>query len=198
MDAAEDIKKHLDEFHIVQSKFDKLSDLVEAASRRMHIAEGGNYYSRRTLNIKISGPDIPQLTLVDLPGFYDHGMENQPIKFAPIVKELATGYMEKQNSIILVIITAAHPILNQGALEITKNFSDRALGIITNPDRMPYGGDFEKGILDLLDNQGSSSMGYGWHVLRNVGEGQDVDFEARDKQESVFFFSNALEKCSGG
>lgn len=187
VDATEDIKKDLEGFGFVQSEFKKLSELIEAASKRMNIADGGNYYSKHVLNIKISGPDVPQLTLVDLPGFYDYGRDNQPIEFAPVVKELAKGYMEKQNSIILVIIAASHTIAMQGALEITKDFSERALGIVTKPDRMPRGGDSEKEILDLLDNRGSSTMRYGWHVLRNVGEGQMMDFEARDKQESALF-----------
>lgn len=196
VDAAEDIKKDLDGFKIVQSEFGKLSELIKSASERMHIAEGGNYYSRHTLNIKISGPGVPQLTLVDLPGFYDFGRENQPIEFAPVVKELAKGYMEKQNSIILVIIAASHTIAMQGALEITKEFSERALGIITKPDRMPSGGDSEKEVLDLLDNQGSTSMRYGWHVLRNAGEGQNMDFEARDKQEFALLSQSPWKNVS--
>lgn len=188
-DETEDIKEHLGAFKITQTEFDKLPEIIEAASKHMHIAEGQNFYSRHTLSIKISGPSVPQLTLVDLPGFYTFGRDNQPIEFAEVVKELAKEYMENKNSIILAVIAASYTTANQRILELIKqsDFSERALGIITKPDLMPRGGDSEAEILDLLKNRGSTFMRYGWHVLRNIGEGEAMDFEERDAQEEVYF-----------
>lgn len=181
-----DVKEHLGKFHKIQSKFDTLPKLIEAASDYMRIAKGGNYYSKSVLSIKISGPEIPNLTLVDLPGFYALGSDDQPIEFSHVVEQLAMEYMENNNSIILGVVAASHSITNQTILEKIKPYTGRSLGIVTKPDRLDKGGDSQATFLGILHNEGPHKMGYGWHVVRNPGEGEVLDFTARDQQESEY------------
>lgn len=181
-----DVKEHLIKFHKVQSEFDTLPKLIEDASKHMHITKNGKYYSKSVLSIKISGPEIPNLTLVDLPGFYAFGSEDQPIKFAEFVEQLAMEYMTNTNSIILGVVAAGYPLKNQKILEYIKPYTYRSLGIVTKPDRLDLGGDSQAILFDAIQNEGSPKMGHGWHVVRNPGEGEVLDFNARDEQEMEY------------
>ncbi|KAI2620722.1 P-loop containing nucleoside triphosphate hydrolase protein [Hypomontagnella submonticulosa] len=82
-----------------ERSFDKddLPRIIEDAKRVM-LQDDANF-SEDVLRIEISSPDVPHLTMVDLPGFYYSEDENQSATSQNIVDRLVERYMEKKNSI---------------------------------------------------------------------------------------------------
>ncbi|KAJ3568840.1 hypothetical protein NPX13_g6281 [Xylaria arbuscula] len=130
------------------------------------------------LRIEISSPDVPHLTLVDLPGFYHSLDVNQPADGRDIVDRLVGTYMAKKNSIILAIISARSQV-------------ERTLGIITKPDLLIPGSRDEDQFMKLARNQEPQlQLAFGWHVLRNRSEAEaSLTPGERDQKEKEFFES---------
>lgn len=189
---SEEVKKRLSEFNRKQTELSELSSIVKEATEHMGIDGRSNPFSRHVLCIKISGPEVPQLTLVDLPGFYHSSGVNQPAEYRMVVHELAAEYMKQKGSIILAVISAGVSSVLQTILDETKKYDEhgqRTLGIITKPDRVERG---EEGpFLELLANVKNSPhyLKHGWHVLRNRAGGDTVDFDDRDQTEAELLCS---------
>lgn len=174
--------------------FDKaaLPEIIKKAKREMLPDDVG--FSEDVLRVEISGPDVPSLTLVDLPGFYHSEDDNQSAAGRDVVNRLAERYMKKQNSIILAIISARNQLIMQEVLSKVKlhdKNKERTLGIITKPDLLTLNSSDEEAFIRLMKNQEQShQLLLGWHVLRNRSEFENGDSDdERDRKESDFFQS---------
>ncbi|KAI2601738.1 P-loop containing nucleoside triphosphate hydrolase protein [Hypoxylon sp. NC1633] len=183
---------------------DELPRIIEEAKKKM--LEGDSGFSEDVLRIEISGPDIPHLTLVDLPGFYHSDDENQSAAGREVVDRLAERYMARKNSIVLAIISARNQVILQKVLSKVKQYDqhkERTLGIITKPDILISGSQDEANFIRLAKNlDRSHELSLGWHVLRNRGETDQSDSdEQRDKKEQDFFetshWSGVISKNRG-
>ncbi|KAL2128455.1 hypothetical protein VTI74DRAFT_9168 [Chaetomium olivicolor] len=177
-----------------RSGFDKgdLPRIIEEAKRHIGITGDSTGFSEDVLRVEIADPDVPQLTLVDLPGFFHNETENQGIIGVAIVDRLAEKYMCQENSIILAVISAQSELAAQKVLREAKKHDpgrDRTLGIITKPDKVEQESDNERMYLRLAQNEEASHrLTLGWHVLRNRApkETDSTDAE-RDEEEKRFF-----------
>ncbi|KAF3062110.1 Interferon-induced GTP-binding protein Mx [Daldinia childiae] len=169
---------------------DDLPRIVEEAKKK--ILENDASFSEDVLRIEIRSPDVPHLTLVDLPGFYHSEDENQSAAGRKIVDRLVERYMARKNSIILAVISARNQIILQKVLSKVKlhdKLKERTIGIITKPDVLTPDTQDENNFIRLAKNLDKSHELYlGWHVLRNRGEmeASDTD-EQRDEKETKFF-----------
>ncbi|KAI1467549.1 P-loop containing nucleoside triphosphate hydrolase protein [Daldinia caldariorum] len=167
-----------------------LPRIVEEAKKNMVSGDAG--FSEDVLRIEISSPDVPHLTMVDLPGFYHSEDENQSAAGREIVDRLAERYMHRKNSIILAVISARNQVILQKVLSKVKEHDkdkERTLGIITKPDILIPDTQDEANFVRLAKNlDNSHKLSLGWHVLRNRGEmeASDTD-EERDEKEAKFF-----------
>lgn len=177
------------------SGFDKgdLPRIVEEAKKHMGITGDSSTFSEKVLRIEISGPDVPQLTLVDLPGFFHDEAKIQDLDGEEVVNRLAAKYLSQENNIILAVVSAQKDLASQKVLdEAKKHDPDRArtLGIITKPDKVEQGSNNEQTYVELAQNKRSlHELKLGWHVLRNRGQEEaDLTDAERDLEESDFFF----------
>ncbi|KAI1498932.1 P-loop containing nucleoside triphosphate hydrolase protein [Biscogniauxia marginata] len=177
-----------------ETSFDKddLPEIIETAKTQM--LKSSATFSEDVLRVEICGPDIPHLTLVDLPGFYHSEDENQSAAGREIVGRLVERYMAKRNSIILAIISARNQVILQKVLSKVKLHDKNknwTLGIITKPDLLVSGSQDEENFVRLAKNlDRSHELLLGWHVLRNRGEAELLDtHEERDQKEYDFLES---------
>ncbi|KAI0521330.1 P-loop containing nucleoside triphosphate hydrolase protein [Xylaria bambusicola] len=177
-----------------ETSFDKddLSRIIDNA--KTHLLRDGITFSEDVLRIEICSPDVPHLTLVDLPGFYHSLDVNQPADGQEIVDRLVRAYMARKNSIILAIVSARSQVVMQKVLlEVNKydKNQERTLGIITKPDLLIPGSRDEDTFIKLARNQEPRlRLAFGWHVLRNRGETEtSLQPEERDSKEKEFFES---------
>ncbi|KAK3374524.1 hypothetical protein B0T24DRAFT_626798 [Lasiosphaeria ovina] len=178
-----------------------LPRIVEEAKQRMGLVVGTNSFSEDALRIEISGPALPQLTLVDLPGLYTGSSETQSSDDAQLVLRLAEKYMKQENSIILAIVSAKDQLVLQSVLVEAKRHDparERTFGIITKPDQVEEDSENEQIHLRLAKNQESSHrLALGWHVLRNRGHKEAaLSDKERDENEELFFQSGSWSNIS--
>ncbi|KAF9887647.1 hypothetical protein FE257_009740 [Aspergillus nanangensis] len=189
----EEQKQDLRNFtHDAFSNSKDLGDLITEATERMGLKEtdAARAFSHDVLKIEISGPDKPELTLVDLPGLYANPSEKQGAEGIKIVLDLTRKYMRNPRSIILAVINAKNNIHLQKVLKIAEEHDpqrERTLGIITQPDRLDGDVVEEDYYLQAVRNE-RTILRLGWHALRNRRyEEQGADDDKRDETERVFF-----------
>lgn len=73
-----------------RTSFDKndLLVIISDAQERMGIGGGSNAFSKDILRVVLTGPDMPQLTLVDLPGIFHSETSEQTLQGKKVVDEL--------------------------------------------------------------------------------------------------------------
>ncbi|KAI1209457.1 P-loop containing nucleoside triphosphate hydrolase protein [Annulohypoxylon truncatum] len=172
---------------------EELPRIINEAKRILLKGDAG--FSEDVLRIEVCSPDVPHLTMVDLPGFYHSEDENQSAAGREIVERLVERYMARKNSIILAIISARNQVILQKVLSKVKQHDKhkrRTLGIITKPDILTAGSQDETNFVRLAKNLDKShELSLGWHVLRNRGEKDVLDTDdERDDKERKFFESS--------
>ncbi|GFF97114.1 interferon-induced GTP-binding protein Mx [Aspergillus udagawae] len=187
------------------SNGEDLPPLIEKAKEHMGITESVNAgFSDDVLKVEISGPDKPELTLVDLPGLYYSTSQEQDLQGILIVRKLTERYMKNPRSIILAVISAKTDYHLQEVLNIAERYDpkrERTLGIITQPDILEANSEEEDTYLQFIKNQ-KIHLETGWHVLRNRSfETRDISDDARDEMEKAFFnqgrWTSLSRECVG-
>ncbi|KAL4860694.1 P-loop containing nucleoside triphosphate hydrolase protein [Aspergillus spectabilis] len=182
-----------------------LPALIEKATEHMEITDTVNSgFSDDTLKVEISGPDKPELTLVDLPGLYYSTSLEQGKHGIGIVRGLTKKYMMNSRSIILAVISAKTDYHLQEVVNMAENFDkkrERTLGIITQPDILEANSEEEESYLKFMRNE-KTHLKLGWHALRNRSfETRDIADDARDEQEKAFFnqgnWTSVPRECVG-
>ena len=144
------------------------------------------------LRVKYSGPDIPSLTVVDLPGLIIEKVDGGD--GAERVEELVTSYMSNEKSIILAVVQAASDPDNQQVFKFLKTYDptrSRTLGVITKPDEVHRGSNKEKKLMSILKNE-VYQLKHGWHAVRNRNFlTKDESDDERDETERQFFAAGA-------
>lgn len=168
---------------------DDLPNIIENAKRTMLQDDTG--FSEDILRVEISSPGVPNLKIVDLPGFFPSDDDNQSADDRAIVDRLVESYMAKKNSIILAVVSAQTQLVLQKVLwkvKLHDKENVRTLGIITKPDTIKSSRD-EKTFVSLARNLDESHwLSLGWHVLRSrTDEEDDHSDDERDDKEEKFF-----------
>ncbi|RMJ24443.1 dynamin GTPase [Aspergillus sp. HF37] len=168
-----------------------LKFLIERAKERMGITESSDSgFSDDVLKVEISGPDKPELTMVDLPGLYYSTSQDQGPQGIKTVHDLTEKYMRNSRSIILAVISAKADYHVQRVLNIAERLDpnrERTLGVVTHPDIPDANSEEEQTYLQFIKNE-KIPLRLGWHALRNRPfETQKSSDDARDETEKTFF-----------
>jgi hypothetical protein len=133
-------------------------------------AGNGMNISFEPIHIRIYSPNIPNLSLTDLPGLTmvactDKG---QPKNIKEQIRSLIGKYISVKSSIILAVMPARTDIEADIALDLIKEYDpqgERTIGILTKIDLMNDGTD----ITNLLEGRVSKDLqlGYGYYGIRN-------------------------------
>ncbi|XP_075398388.1 interferon-induced GTP-binding protein Mx2 [Tenrec ecaudatus] len=118
------------------------------------IAGQGVGISHELITLEITSPDVPDLTLIDLPGITRVAVGNQPPDIEMQVKALIKKYIQRQQTINLVVVPCNVDIATTEALKMAKEVDpegDRTIGILTKPDLVDKGA--EKCILEVVRNR---------------------------------------------
>lgn len=170
-----------------------LPGIIEEARASIGIGKNGREFSKDVLRLVIEGPDKNPLTLVDLPGIFQVNTTDQSLQDKSVVEELLDSYMEKEKSIMLVVVEANGQIANHAALrEVNRHDPERerTIGVITKPDLAPKGYTEDSHILLAKNQEKAHTLRLGWHTLRNTSENEQVT-DSRDAVEEAFFKSSA-------
>nr|XP_034371323.1 interferon-induced GTP-binding protein Mx1-like [Arvicanthis niloticus] len=117
------------------------------------IAGEGLQISSELISLEVSSPRVPDLTLIDLPGITRVAVGNQPADIEHKIKRLIRTYIQKQETINLVVVPSNVDIATTEALSMAQEVDpegDRTIGILTKPDLVDRGA--EDKVMDVVRN----------------------------------------------
>ncbi len=172
----------LTEFHHIPSAIDEAIDHVIKFNK----GHSARFYKDRIV-ITICRPDVPPLTLIDLPGLIRAANKSQTEEDITTMRDIVLSYISHPSSIILAFSAANVNIACQEALELARQVDpkrERTLGIMTKPDLVSAGqGQEEEAMLCVQIRNIVLHMG--WHVLKNCGsECWGCSPDDRDRKEA--------------
>ncbi|KAL1598019.1 hypothetical protein SLS60_008507 [Paraconiothyrium brasiliense] len=147
-----------------------------------------SHFFEDVMQIRYSGPNLPSLTIVDLPGIIQSDIKTG--QGVMLVRNLVESYMKEEKSIILAVVSAKNDLQLQGVLDLVKEHDPnaaRTLGIITKPDTLDVGSESETLFSSLAKNE-VIPFKLGWHVVKNRSFGLSAQSDTeRDESERQFF-----------
>ncbi|KAM9859093.1 LOW QUALITY PROTEIN: interferon-induced GTP-binding protein Mx-like [Aulostomus maculatus] len=165
-------------------------DDVEKKIRKAQddMAGDGLGISDDLISLDIASPDVPDLTLIDLPGITRVAVEGQPQNIEEQIKMLIRQFITKQETISLVVVPCTIDIATTEALKMAQQVDpegERTLGILTNHKGT------EEMVLDIVHNE-VIPLKKGYMVVKCRGQQEIIDnvslIEAIDRER--LFFSN--------
>ncbi|KAI1885205.1 hypothetical protein AGOR_G00217780 [Albula goreensis] len=127
------------------------------------------------ITLEISAPDVCDLTLIDLPGIARVPVKGQPEDIGEQIKNLILNFIEKNETIILVVVPCNVDIATTEALRMAQEADPegkRTLAILTKPDLVDKG--TEKNVLDIVRNQ-VIPLSKGYIIVKCRGQKQIND-----------------------
>ena len=150
------------------------------------------------VEVKMWGPDVPNLTLIDLPGLIRTTTKGQNESVKDDVRNMVTRYMKRPRSIILAVIPANVDIATTEVIEMAQTQAvdpdgERTVGVLTKPDLIDPGA--EGGVLSVLRNE-MKPLTHGYWMVRNRGQAQvtaNTSPEEARKAEQQYFDEHFTE-----
>ncbi|KAK5988471.1 Interferon-induced GTP-binding protein Mx [Cladobotryum mycophilum] len=135
----------------------------------------GRFAARDILVVEKTGPDMPLLTLVDLPGLVRVANRDQSDADIQTIEALSERYMKSSRTIILAVIGGNNDYVQAPILQKARQFDpsgSRTIGVLTKPD-MTEGIGLEDKFIELVTNKDQeNNFKLGWYVLLNPGPGE--------------------------
>lgn len=135
------------------------------------------------IRLKITSPNVIDITLVDLPGLTKNPVGDQPHNICDLIKQMVLKFIQNENSIILAVSAANSDLATSDSLRIAREVDPkgfRTLGVITKIDIMDRGTD----CLDVLrGNVYPLALGYIGVICRSQ---EDILYNKKMKDQLEF------------
>lgn len=132
----------------------------------------GRFAARDILVVEKRGPDMPLLTLVDLPGLVRNANNDQSLDDIKTIESLCERYMKSSRTIILAVVGGNTDYVQAPILTKARQFDptgSRTIGVLTKPDLTESIG-LEDKFIDLVQNKDKANyFQLGWYILLNPG-----------------------------
>ncbi|XP_068449702.1 interferon-induced GTP-binding protein Mx [Clinocottus analis] len=142
------------------------------------------------ISLEIASPDVPDLTLIDLPGITRVAVKGQPENIGEQIKRLIQKFITKQETISLVVVPSNVDIATTEALKMAQEVDpdgDRTLGILTKPDLVDKG--TEEAVVEIVHNE-VIHLKKGYMIVRCRGQKEITErvslTEATEKEKAFF------------
>jgi hypothetical protein len=149
------------------------------------------------IHLTIYSPHVPDLSLIDLPGYIQVVGQNQPLELKQKISELCDKYIQAPN-VILAISAADVDLANSTALRASRRVDprgERTIGVVTKMDLV----EAPRGAAILSDKQYPLRLGYVGVVTKAPSpqglfkKGPGNLMSAITKNEGSFFSSHTQE-----
>lgn len=146
--------------------------------------------SNEPIDLRIYSPYVPDLTLIDLPGYIQIASMDQPDSLKEKISNLCERYIREPN-IILAVCAADVDLANSPALRASRKVDPlglRTIGVVTKMDLVPP----EQGATILSGNRYPLHLGYVGVVCKSSGKKTNRNSTALVAQqgEHTYFGAN--------
>ncbi|XP_071111276.1 interferon-induced GTP-binding protein Mx-like [Haliotis cracherodii] len=167
---------------------ESVGELVRKAQKDMTDSAKG--ISDELITLEVTSSDVPDLTVIDLPGIARNAVEGQPSDIETRIKNMIRRYIERQETIILAVLQCNVDIATCEALKMAKEFDaegGRTLGVLTKPDLLDKGA--ESGVVRILNNM-EFTLSKGYIIVKcrgqeAISDGQSLK-QALEVEEDFF------------
>ncbi|XP_056294405.1 interferon-induced GTP-binding protein Mx-like [Pseudoliparis swirei] len=169
-----------------------VDDMIREAQNAM--AGVGDGISDDLISLEIASPDVPDLTLIDLPGITRVAVKGQPEDIGDQIKRLIQKIIKKQETISLVVVPSNVDIATTEALKMAREVDphgDRTLGVLTKPDLVDKG--TEESVVEIVRNE-VIHLKKGYMIVRCRGQKEiteRVSLPEATRREKDFFNDHA-------
>ncbi|XP_030584889.1 interferon-induced GTP-binding protein Mx-like isoform X2 [Archocentrus centrarchus] len=146
--------------------------------------------SSELITLEIASPDVPDLTLIDLPGITRVAVNGQSENIGEQIKMLIQSIIKKQETISLVVVPCNVDIATTEALRMAQQVDpdgERTLGILTKPDLVDEG--TEETVVKIVLNE-VIPLKKGYMIVKCRGQKEITEkvslTEALVKEEAFF------------
>ncbi|NWU88439.1 MX protein, partial [Upupa epops] len=179
---------------------------VEKAIRQAQdfVAGTNGGISAELISLEVWSPDVPDLTLIDLPGIARVAVGDQPKDIGEQIKKLLKSIISCKETLNLVVVPCNVDIATTEALKMAQEVDpsgERTIGILTKPDLVDKG--TEESIMKIIRNL-VIPLKKGYMIVKCRGQ-QDIhnklSLSSAIQQERKFFenhkyFSPLMEEGS--
>lgn len=147
--------------------------------------------SNEPIDLRIYSPHVPDLTLIDLPGYIQIASIDQPDSLNHKIAHLCEKYIREPN-IILAVCAADVDLANSPALRASRKVDPlglRTIGVITKMDLVPP----EQGVNILEGNRYPLHLGYVGVVAKSAAKPSSLSTGALIRRNEQDYFSNHRE-----
>ncbi|XP_053311709.1 interferon-induced GTP-binding protein Mx2-like [Spea bombifrons] len=162
------------------------------------MAGTGSDVSEDLITLEIEAPNVPDLTLIDLPGITRIALSNQRKDIGQQIKNMIHKYILKQQTISLVVVPSNVDIATTEALEMARQVDpsgERTLGILTKPDLVDKGA--ENQVISVVRNQ-VYALNKGFMIVKCRGQKEiqeKLSLEEALNNEKAFFEEHEHFSC---
>ncbi|XP_028811045.1 interferon-induced GTP-binding protein Mx1-like isoform X2 [Denticeps clupeoides] len=150
------------------------------------------------ISLEIFSHDVCDLTLIDLPGIARVPVKGQPEDIGQQIKSLILSFIEKSETINLVVVPCNVDIATTEALKMAQEVDPegkRTLAILTKPDLVDRG--TEKNVLEIVRNQ-VIPLSKGYVIVKCRGQKQiddRINLAEATRLERDFFTRHEFFSC---
>ncbi|XP_041837170.1 interferon-induced GTP-binding protein Mx [Melanotaenia boesemani] len=177
----QEYEEELDDPAIVEKKIREAQD---------EMAGVGVGISDDLISLEIASPDVPDLTLIDLPGIARVAVKGQPENIGDQIKRLIQKFITKQETISLVVVPCNVDIATTEALKMAQQVDpdgERTLGILTKPDLVDKG--TEETVVEIVHNE-VIQLKKGYMIVKCRGQKEITEkvslIEAIEREKAFF------------
>ncbi|CAN2391588.1 dynamin family protein polymerization involved in membrane fission, partial [Pristimantis euphronides] len=155
-----------------------------------YMAGAGNGVSQELITLAVESSNVPDLTLLDLPGITRVALANQPQDIGQQIKNMIKKYIQRQETINLVVVPSNVDIATTEALEMAREVDPngkRTLGILTKPDLVDKGSEID--VVSTVRNL-VYTLKKGYMIVKCRGQSEiqsNISLENALQNEKVFF-----------
>ncbi|KAM3875432.1 LOW QUALITY PROTEIN: interferon-induced GTP-binding protein Mx3-like [Diretmus argenteus] len=146
--------------------------------------------SEELISLEIASPDVPDLTLIDLPGIARVAIKGQPENIGDQIKKLIQKFITKQETLSLVVVPCNVDRVTTEALSMARvvdPLGERTLGILTKPDLVDKG--TEDTVVKIIRNE-VIPLKKGYMIVKCRGQQEIVErvslSEATEREKAFF------------
>lgn len=151
-----------------QTEINEFHSEMELQTNRR--AGNGKNISTKSILVRVYGKDIPNLSLIDLPGITMTALTDrgQPKDIKEQIRQMIGNFVSKEKTIILAVMPARVDLEADPALELIKEYDpkgERTIGVLTKIDLMDNGTDVTNYLVGEIPND--LYLKYGYFAIKN-------------------------------